>query len=209
MKFHKIIAVMEAHYLQQVEQSYKKIAEAHNSELQKWAKKLETISENEVDQYGRSIKDAYEDSLGDQAYTNEQVQQILFRSYILVICMTLERQLRDLCKFLQRRHREKFSLEDIQGNGMMACLKYIKTITEIEVFKNSPDFLTLVELRNVIVHENGVVSKDKENGMRSKFKKSALEVDFHEGQVFIKESYLQGYLKIFRSLVNELSELWG
>lgn len=192
----------EEDYLREIERLYTKIDDQHGAELSELVAKYNAASDEPLDQLeGGSAKEEYAVQLQEQAHSNKQVQQIVFRSYILAICMVLEELLRILCTEVQRACKEKFSLKDVQGNGIRSCINYLEIVSGKNIFTQNSDLSFLIDLRNLIVHTNGVASAEKEKDLLGRLNKTGLKLDFHDGNLFLKKEWLRSYLDVFVSTI--------
>jgi hypothetical protein len=208
VEWRKIVGSIELSYLRSVVASHLKLAEEHDTETAKEWEKCKAISEQEKDEFGRSVKNECEEWVSEKVYENEQVQQILFKSFVLACCMLLEHELRGLCKHLKEEFKEKFSLSDIQGTGIKACLSYVETITEKPFLFGNQDFALLIELRNLVIHDNGAVHTDRQNALKSKYKGNSLGLDFHNNAIFVDKGTLPAYLALTETVMGEISNFW-
>lgn len=207
MKWTKIIGLMDAEYLKEIAESYDEILDIKNRKLVDLESEYKTVSSEEVDGWGLSFRDMADDELGARAHALERMQQVMFRSYLLSVCMVMEDLFRQLCVELQEKYHQKFSLKNMKGTGIWQCLEYIETLTEQRVFTTDIDLKMMIELRNIFIHNNGRVAPKKESELRTEIKKSRLSVDFHEGHIFLHKKDLESYLSVFRNVMYKIGSI--
>lgn len=201
---------MEISYLREVLKSYKKIIREHDKKLRKKAKEWQKISEKELDAYGQSKKDLLEDALEEQAEENEEIQQILARSFILAICMTIEHRLGELCKHIQNEYAEKISMKDFRGGGrgIKSRIEYLEAVTQKKFMPQNMELALLIELRNIIVHDNGIITDEIENALKSKYKTSVLKPGILRNQLYFDFPALEKHLDLAKKILSEMFPFW-
>ncbi len=208
MGWRSVIGTMELYHLAQVEKLYLDITREQDAELEKLVAKEKDV-EDGFDEFGRSNKEQYDEYLADEAYQNEQLQQTLFRSFLLTIAMFIEHDLRGLCGILQKETGERFSVDEISRNpGMSVCIRYVEKLSGKKLLDGDTDLQALMELRNIVAHHNARVSSTKQADLKNRFSKSTLGIDFSNNELYIHKDSLKAYLTLAKKIYDAISDLW-
>ena len=207
MSWRHAFSAIEISFLEEVARALQKITTDHDESL---AKRKAEFKEMPEDEY-KYIEEVYGgDILIDQAFENDRIQQILALSFIMSICMTIENQLGELCDHLQRKHEEKIPLRDFRGHGrgIQSRVDYVEAVSQKKFLDENRDFRLLIEMRNIIAHENGAISTDQRNKLRSKYADSVILPAFADNKIHIKMSSLHTYVAVAETITSEISDFW-
>jgi hypothetical protein len=150
---------------------------------------------------GNSSKENFEDYRIDRFEELYDIQQILNKTYIITLCMFIEKHLRIVCQTIQEKKSEIFSLNELQGNsGIDQCVRYVKKLTNIDLTVQVPDLSLLSTLRNIIIHNNGQLTTEKRNELINRCRTSNLEqfIKIENNSIIIESKSLDDFLKFFR-----------
>jgi hypothetical protein len=201
MRYRIARLIDETSFLEEVVDAFSKIASAHDDELNKLA--------GQIDRSLIPHEDEYWCELQYRSHTTDEVQQILARSLIMTVGMTIESELNKLSTYLQRRHKEKIPPRDYKnGRGMKTRVDYINVLSGKELLKQDSDFDLLVELRNIIAHDNGWVSAKKIESLKLRYGSSNLLPEFRNGRIFIHQQLLPKFVEVAKRIMTATHNYW-
>ena len=106
--------------------------------------------------------DPYDDLI-DEVFHMENMEQLMYRTYMIGILVFIEDQINNVCISIERADKLMFSYKDLKGTGVGRAIKYLETVTK-------KDFLTDTEtrkhfeiariVRNSLVHQDGKIDKN-------------------------------------------------
>lgn len=99
-----------------------------------------------------------------QQYT-EKFPRILCNSFLVSACSLLEYEIEDICKRLQKEKQIPISWSDLKGNILERAKNYFK-LAGLNLSYNDQIWHEInyySQLRNCIVHDNGLLRKDDKN----------------------------------------------
>lgn len=121
---------------------------------------LEQIIEREDDEERRELLRELNE---DDYYDFMQFKAILLNSFFTASCAQFEHHLARLCKSAKSQHKTPFSVDDLKGSTTERPKAYLKKLG-IAFPSNTPEWSNINgayrEIRNKIVHNGGVVSKE-------------------------------------------------
>ncbi len=151
--------------------------------------------------------------LGDQAYRLEEMQQLMYSSFVVSLFIFMEARLVDLCNFIQKSNKQTFGVHDLSGMGVGRAIKYLEKVLSCS-FPVDPkvrsDFNVAWKLRNALVHNEGIIHPDNQKIIQDfiKAKSKILSFDSHN-KIMITLDYLDSLFVLNKSLCNEISDKWG
>lgn len=201
MRYRKMRLFDETSFLAEVIQAYNKIASEHDEELNRLAGQIDPSINHQEDESWCEMQ--------YRGYVADEVQQILARSLIMAVDMTIESELNELSTYLQGRHKERISPRDYKnGRGMKARVDCINVLSDKKLLKQDSDFDLLVELRNIIAHDNGRVSVKTIESLKSKYSSSNLLPEFRNGLMFISMQSLPKFVEVAKRIMKATHDYW-
>jgi len=156
-------------------------------------------------------RDDYLEYLIDQNSELKDIEQIMFKSYVVSIFTYLEKRLVDLCNSIYEKRNIKFQYKELQGAGVGRLVRYIektldRRLPNDEEFRDR--FTIATKIRNTIVHAGGdlSISSDKDAIIDFAKKESDLfEIDGIEyhSQLKIRSAYLNNLTETVDRIINE------
>jgi len=153
------------------------------------------------------------ESLIDDSYSLEFVSKQLFRhSTLISIYSFIEYQLKKICDSLDTKMFLPMKPKDFAGSGVDKYSKYLLYVSSIDIKKDKKYFWEELErfkkIRNILVHESGVVKKTDID--INNYIKSNSNLSLEHDKLFIKERYITDQINLaeefFNSLENDLEE---
>jgi hypothetical protein len=168
--------------------------------LQGFLKEHETSEILSVMNDGEMTADERESELEYLHYRSETISQIVRRSFAMTVCTVIENQLGDLCAFLRKKYEERISLENFRnrGRGLKARCDYIYSVSQRRFLENNREFQNLINIRNPLAHEDGVVLK---KGFQLNNSKLAT---LKYGRIYIEKDNLKYYALLLADVAVEI-----
>lgn len=124
-------------------------------------------------------------------------------SSLITLYSFLESELNNLCDLLIEENAYKITLKDLNGKGINRAVKFLKKIEGLSINTNSKNWNEITrirELRNLIVHNNGILSDKEQPYVNSnKFLKGNIG-----DEVTILEGFLARVLSVFTTFFKEI-----
>jgi len=103
------------------------------------------------------------DELADMAYELEEMEQLMYRTFVIGAFIFMESQINNLCGQVKKLHNQKFSYKDLRGTGINRSINYLKKALEISFPTNdrtSREFELARIIRNALVHSEGEIDEN-------------------------------------------------
>ncbi|MBI4231956.1 hypothetical protein HY605_01875, partial [Candidatus Peregrinibacteria bacterium] len=104
----------------------------------------------------------------------------VLRSSLFVSCYSLlEHELLNLCELLQGLHEYSIKLDDLRGRGILKAQAYLKKVVGITFPDQTPSWKDIVaynHIRNLIVHNDGVLDNNDNSEKAESFIKGKTSV---------------------------------
>jgi hypothetical protein len=190
-------------------------------ELADYAATFEDLLSSEQEKFAADIKDKISNmpqSEKDQFenYYSYDVARVfeafprLLRTGFLVSCYSfLEDELMSLCDYLKKRHRFSVARKDLRDKGVVSCQNYLKKVAQISFPDQSnswKEILFFNDIRNVIVHSNGVVEKDS---VKASIERSQYVTVDRLNFVQLSLTFSEYVVVIIREFFDELFKAFG
>jgi len=154
--------------------------------------------------------DRSDDYLSDLAYELEQLEQIMYGSFVMSIFAYMEARLVDLCKHIEKEDSHVFSHTDLRGQGANRAILYIEKVLK-QKFPVSDDtreeFQTISLIRNALVHNEAHI-KDNDLPRLSKLTSEPTKYLYLSqlGEVSFTGEYLTSLLLLNKKICSEITE---
>ena len=99
----------------------------------------------------------------DYIEITEVFPNVLRRSAFVFVLTLFESELNEACEKIQEEFCARFSVYDIRGQGLQRAATYIHKLTDVRVTQlpEWSELMNLYAVRNVLVHSNGRIGKNK------------------------------------------------
>ena len=124
-------------------------------------KKLNEILANYPEEHHQEIVESYSWDLHINQYKYPNIHR---ESILITIYNFLENQLNQLCKIISESIDSKIKLKHLYGQGIERSFLYLSKVAEIDFSKmgrEMPYIRNVNELRNLIVHNGGILPSGK------------------------------------------------
>lgn len=154
--------------------------------------------------------DRSQDYLADLAYEQEQVEQIMYSSFVMSIFAYMEARLVDLCKHIEKEDSHVFSHTDLRGIGANRAILYLEKVLKHKFPADEDvreEFQIASVIRNALVHNEGRI-KDEDRNRFSKLTKAPTKYLYLNqlGEVGFTTEYLVSLLELNKKICSEISE---
>lgn len=136
------------------------------------------------------------DFFADMAYEIEEMEQLMYRSYIIGVFVFMESQISNLCELIGKK--ETFSYKDLKGNGISRSIKYLEAVLKIKfpLEKDTRNEFEIARIiRNALVHREGEI-EDIDKQKITKY------ITDNPKILFLKEKTLSVTYEYAKSLIN-------
>jgi hypothetical protein len=192
--FEKVLSVIKKTIKEQeekykIEENRYKVAELNEEDVSEW-----------------------EDYLGEVSYEQSITQQLLYKSFMVSVFMFMEGKVLELCEHLRKEYKQNFSVYDLKGFGVTASINYIKKVINIDFPKDGKtknEFAKAKNLRNILVHNDGVLNDiEKQNKFKKRFKNYKGKVYLWNNEVCLEDAYLEDLMLLNEKICKEVSGCW-
>jgi hypothetical protein len=157
-------------------------------------------------------KEDADDYLADLSYKIDELEQMLYRSFVISIFIFMEDLLSQLCMHLKKQEKQKFAHTDLKGNGVDRSIKYLEKVLGTKFPKESEikeKFDVAWVIRNALVHADGQIKKQNIPLIKAFIKKNPefLSLDFI-GKISITYKYAQSMIDLNTKFAKEISDNW-
>ncbi|MDP2655887.1 MAG: hypothetical protein Q8P17_05280 [bacterium] len=154
-----------------------------------------------------------EEHLADLAYEVGEMAQLMQRSFVLSIFVSMEDIITRLCRHIQKESKQSFSVTDLSGSGIGRSIKYLEKILG-KPFPSNAEMKTRFEVawkvRNALAHAGGVVDSGNRTMIETFISKNPtlLSIDKTSGEVEVSEEYAVSMVTLNEEICNEVSKHW-
>ena len=149
-------------------------------------------------------------------YYEKHFPSTLRYSFVLLLWVTVETQLKATCDRLAKERSQKLALADIRADSVLSrCRKYLEKVVGVDVSDSSlwAETNTLQKLRNSIIHANGILKAIQSHGdrkhLRQYFRRNLGLSRDPWGAVAVAPTYCRHVLSIVEKLFREIFESCG
>ena len=162
--------------------------------------------EKKIDEYD------WEDHFAGRAYEVEELEQLLYRSFIVSVFMFMEKTLAELCDYLFIRDKDIFSYKDLKGNGVSRALNFLQKKLNKKFPKDEQlkiDFDIAQIIRNSIVHTDGKINLGDKTKILQQIKNNLpIAIDRYNNSIKLSYKYALKVLDINDGICTEISNNW-
>lgn len=154
-----------------------------------------------------------EEHLADLAYEVGEMAQLMQRSFVLSVFISMEDMITRLCRHIQKESKQSFSVTDLAGSGIGRSIKYLEKILG-EPFPSDPEmrirFEVAWKVRNALAHAGGVVDSGNRTMIETFILKNPtlLSIDKTSGEIEVSEEYAASMVTLNEEICNEVSKYW-
>src|SRR3989339_922156 len=207
INWREIVGATEISQLKRVADFLIEESKKQDEVLKKKGKEWERMHDGGEEYQGYTKKEWDGLQLGEETYEIECFQQILFRSFISTVFAFIEHDLKELCNQLQKMSEQKFSLRDMKGNGMYACLTYLDRILEHDFMLGDADIRVCRHIRNALDHGDTKLSKERQSNLQKNLKGSNFKIDFHNDEIYFEKEHVYIFIqfadKVWKAISNQ------
>lgn len=138
--------------------------------------------------------------------------EIFTKSAIVSIYTYLEFFLEDFCKKIYELDNHKISPKDLSGTGIFRSKSYLSKVFNINFEKlNSEweDITKLNEIRNFLVHSNGVFTSDEAKSKLQKSLEKLSGINFKDDHIEISTNYISNVLSTIEIFLNKIESQYS
>lgn len=160
--------------------------------------------------------DEGEEHLAELAYEVGEMEQLMYRSFVLSVFISMEDLITRLCNHVQRESKQSFSVRDLGGSGISRSIRYLETVLE----KSFPAdaglcsrFEVAWKVRNALAHAGG----DIEGGNKIIVETFISEnpgllrvnsISSNRGEIWVSAEYAASMVVLNEEICDEVSKNW-
>lgn len=174
--------------------------------LSKKANELKDTESVFHEDYGRFDP---KDELSDMAYEMSEMEQLMYRSFVVEVFIFMESQITYVCESVKKIQSQKFSYRDLNRSGVGRSIDYIEKVLDIKFPINDntrQTFKTAWVIRNALVHREGEI-KDEEIPIIKKYMaQNAESLKLDNKKIVITYNYAKSLIALNEKVCKELQE---
>lgn len=158
------------------------------------------------------------DDVSDDAYQLSEMEQLMYRSYVIGVFIFIETQISDVCRILKRIKGTFFAYTDLKGNGVDRAIKYLQTISGDTLLADpliKEEFEVAKIIRNSLVHNDAVIEHNDKKKIENYSKKHPKQISLSQYQeIEITHQYAESILLLSKKIksilakYDNLGEIW-
>lgn len=206
---------------------YNLVIDDNHSYFKRYLQLIKTTIDKEKDEYvleekriteimseesNNNILEQGESYLADLEIQTEQVEQLMYRSFVVGVFVFMEARITNLCEHTEKYYKQVFSYRDLTGNGISRSIMYLERVLG-EKFPADPiikfKFEIAQKVRNALVHNEGITKDENYQKIKEFIKKYPcfLRVD-DVGRVSITYEYANEMINLNKYICKEISRKW-
>jgi hypothetical protein len=129
------------------------------------------------------------------------------RNFIITLISIVEIETRSYCDILFKHNKVAIKYSDLRGTAIEKFINYSEKLAGLEFNyeDNTIDNIKgMTELRNCIVHADGVIEGYRKEGMITEFAKSFGGVIINKGRIYLTKSFCKDALVLVKDFFNEI-----
>lgn len=166
-------------------------------------------SEDLIEDTGITAKELLFESMLEEYKEYEGIEKIMYKSFLLTVCMTLEEELKKLCTFIQFQNNQILSVFDLHNPGISKCLTYIGKVSGESVLNNNKYIDVMVKLRNAIIHEGGYIKPASQKMLLDSAKAISLGIEIVNDKVSLDKETLSIFIKGFENAMVDIRYIYS
>lgn len=170
----------------------------------KYEKDKKTVTPEDIDDFN--------DYYSDLVFGLDELQGVLYKSFIISIFSYIEYYLSYLCDSIYKNKKVMFSHKDIKGDGVTRAVTYIEKTLDIQFPQNEQlknDFKIIKLIRNSIIHNNAYINKDQYQTLNNFVKNNPSYIEMSYGKLKIKKGLVKYLIEINDQFISEIGELYN
>ena len=152
------------------------------------------------------------DWLADEAYEINQLEQLLYSSFVVSTFMFMEKSLYQFCDFIFRAENEDFGFRDLKGNGISRALFYLSKKIDNQFPKDDKlkiDLNISQKIRNIIAHNDGLVNEIlKKELIKSIQQGLPIKINKQHNQIELTYEYALWLIELNKRVGEEIIKHW-
>jgi len=195
---------------------FKEYLQLIKSKIDEHQKTLKEIEKNILEQSkSRDEKTGYEydpnEYLADIGYEQYELEQVMYKSFVVSVFISMEALAADICQRLQRNRQEIFGYKDMPRSGIDRSIKYLKKLLDKHPIADEDlrkRFDVARKIRNALVHADGVIKKEDIPNIEE-FIKQHPEVLTVESlrRISLTHAYAESLISLYDEFTTALQEL--
>lgn len=158
-------------------------------------------------------EDGYEwdpgDDLADKAWEASEMEQLMYRSFVVSVFMFMESQIADVCDAIYKSREQKFSYKDLKGNGIERQISYLEKVLGA-TFLNDEDiklkFKTAQIVRNALAHNDGKIHDDNVQRISEFIKKYPDSIELENNLLHFEHKYAESLIELNQQICSEIEK---
>jgi len=174
----------------------------------KYKEEEERIAD-EITSRGGDLEYDYDpEMLTDFEVDQYEVQQMMYKSFVVSIFISMEYFTAEICEALRSEKGQLFSFKDMAGTGIGRSIKYLEKILGEHPIRDSSireQFEIAWKVRNAVVHADGTIKKEDSPRLEKFIKKNSGLLRIEYGQVVsFAYPYAESLVKLHPQFVKAL-----
>lgn len=154
------------------------------------------------------------DDVADMAFEIKEMEQLMYRTYIIGVFVFMESQVTRVCNYVQKIHSETFSHTDLRGvGGVERSVKYLESVLGVKFPTDQTvrdDFEVAKIIRNACVHKEGEIKEGEESKIRAYIAKHpktiSLDERFRAKKIEITHTYAESLVTLNQKICAEVEK---
>ncbi len=161
-------------------------------------------------------RDEVEEHLSELAYEVGEMEELMYRSFVLSVFIFMEDTITRLCHHVQLESKQAFSVRDLSGSGISKSIRYLETILG-KPFPQDPDLHSRFEVawkvRNALAHADGDVEGGNKALIENFISKNPelLRINprgTETGEIWVSAGYAKSMITLNKEICDEISKNW-
>lgn len=153
------------------------------------------------------FENEYYDDLNEKHLFYYWFPNLQRRNFIISLVTIIENETRSYCDVLYKHKKVKIKHSGLRGTAIEKFLNYSEKLAGLEFNfgdKVIENIKSLTELRNCIVHFDGVIEGYSKDKVIIAFAKSFGGISFRNGHIYLTKSFCEKALELVDSFFNEI-----
>ena len=150
------------------------------------------------------------DELADEAFRLSEMEQLMYRTYVIGVFIFIEDQINGVCSSIERADKLMFSYKDLKGSGVSRSIKYLETTTgkDFPAHKDTRENFDIAKIiRNSLVHQDGFIDDNNRTKVEEYITKYPKILSLTQlGKIEITYNYAMTLVNLSRKINLELEK---
>lgn len=152
-------------------------------------------------------ENAYYDDLNEKYLFYHWFPNLQRRNFIITLVTIIEDETHSYCEKLYKHNKVAIKYSDLKGTAIEKFLNYAEKLAGLEFHFDGNiinKLKSITELRNCLVHANGVIDGYSKDKIIIEFAKSFGGITFKMGHIYLSKSFCKDVLDLVISFFNEI-----